>query len=49
LKKKEELIDPRDKEDLKTIQELYETDLNIQLETINEDINKKDLTRLCKE
>ncbi|CAG8834538.1 11639_t:CDS:1, partial [Gigaspora margarita] len=31
LRKKGELIDPRDKKDLKTIQELYETDLNIQL------------------
>ncbi|CAG8758818.1 933_t:CDS:2, partial [Gigaspora margarita] len=49
LRKKEELIDSRDKEDLKMIQELYETDLNIQLDTIDENINKEDLTRLCKE
>ncbi|CAG8801281.1 4776_t:CDS:2, partial [Gigaspora margarita] len=49
LRKKGELIDPKDKEDLKTIQELYETNLNIQLGTIDEDINKENLTKLCKE
>ncbi|CAG8473166.1 3769_t:CDS:2 [Gigaspora margarita] len=48
-KEKRELIDPKDKEDLKTIQELYETDLNIQLDIIDKDINKEDLTKLCKE
>ncbi|CAG8513974.1 30221_t:CDS:2, partial [Gigaspora margarita] len=32
LQKKGKLINPKDKEDLKTIQELYKTDLNIQLE-----------------
>ncbi|CAG8835101.1 5892_t:CDS:2, partial [Gigaspora margarita] len=47
LRKKEELIDPRDKEDLKMIQELYQTNLNIQLGTIDEDINKENLTKLC--
>ncbi|CAG8810117.1 39820_t:CDS:2 [Gigaspora margarita] len=49
VEEKRELIDPKDKEDLKTIQELYETDLNIQLGTIDKDINKEDLTKLCKE
>ncbi|CAG8728966.1 41918_t:CDS:2, partial [Gigaspora margarita] len=49
LKKKEKLIDPKDKEDLKTIQKLYKTNLNILLGTIDEDINKEDLTKLCKE
>ncbi|CAG8798697.1 23553_t:CDS:2 [Gigaspora margarita] len=48
LQKKGELIDPKDKKDLKTIQELYETNLNIQLGTIDEDINKEELTKLCK-
>ncbi|CAG8473023.1 13379_t:CDS:2 [Gigaspora margarita] len=46
--KNSELIDPKNKEDLKTIQELYETDLNIQLGTIDEDINKEDLTNCAK-
>ncbi|CAG8717069.1 1160_t:CDS:2, partial [Gigaspora margarita] len=46
---KGELLDLKDKEDLKMIQELYETDLNIQLGTIDEDINKEDLTKWCKE
>ncbi|CAG8838401.1 35713_t:CDS:2, partial [Gigaspora margarita] len=45
LRKKGELINPKDKEDLKTIQELYETDLNIQLGTIDENINKEDCTK----
>ncbi|CAG8826390.1 40759_t:CDS:2, partial [Gigaspora margarita] len=48
LKKKGELIDLKNKEDLKLIQKLYETDLNIQLGTIDKDINKEDLTKLCK-
>ncbi|CAG8793592.1 6247_t:CDS:2, partial [Gigaspora margarita] len=34
LKKKVKLIDPRNKENLKMIQELYKTNLNIQLDTI---------------
>ncbi|CAG8473622.1 23133_t:CDS:2 [Gigaspora rosea] len=48
LKRKREFIDTKDKEDLKALKELFETDLNIQLGALNENTNEEDLTRLCK-
>ncbi|CAG8823831.1 10128_t:CDS:1, partial [Gigaspora rosea] len=45
LKKKKKCIETKDKEDLKVLKEIFETDLNIQLGDFNEDTNEKDLAR----
>ncbi|CAG8472258.1 7095_t:CDS:2 [Gigaspora rosea] len=46
---KKKRIDMKDKEDLKALKRLFETDQNIQLGEFNKDTNEKDWARLCKE
>ncbi|CAG8796034.1 8832_t:CDS:1, partial [Gigaspora rosea] len=46
LKKKKKCIETKDKEDLKALKKIFETDLNIQLDDFNEDTNEEDLARL---